>query len=92
MAIHTGEFSVSEGLSFLRQMEVIADRYAEQKLHQMKKLGLLPPNEIIPKGFYKSLGDEHYLKIYEMTRNLLSEEDTKDSDRISQILYEKLKS
>jgi hypothetical protein len=91
MAIHTGEFSVSEGLSFLRQMEVTADRYAEQKLHQLKKLGLISPNEIIPKGFYKSLGDEHYFKIYEMTKNLLSEEDTKDPERISQILYDKLK-
>jgi hypothetical protein len=91
MAIHTGEFSVSEGLSFLRQMEVTADRYAEQKLLQMKKLGLLSPNEIIPKGFYKSLGDEHYFKIYEMTKNLLSEENTKDPEIISQILYEKLK-
>jgi len=91
VGIHTGVFSVSEGLTFLRRMEITADRYAEKKLTQMKILGLFPQKEIIPKGFYKSLGDEHYKKIYEMTKNLLSEENTQDPDEISRILYDKLK-
>lgn len=91
MSIHTGQLSVSEGLSFLKTMEITADRFAEKKLLHMKKLGLFPTNEIIPKGFYKSLGDEHYSKIYEMTKKILSEENTTDPDKICQVLYEKLR-
>ena len=56
----------------------------------MKKLGLLSENEIIPKGFYKSLGDEHYRRVYEFTKELISEESTNDPNEISRILYEKL--
>lgn len=90
MGIHTGDLSIPEGLKFLKEMEITADRFAEKKLIQMKRLNLLSQNEIIPKGFYKSFGDEHYQRVYEFTKDLISKENIKDPNEISQILYEKL--
>lgn len=90
LKIQMGRMDRESSISFLRQIETVADEYAERKLREMKKLNFLPQTEIIPKGFYKTLKDQDYEKMIDVSKKLLEGEDIKDHKNVSKILQRKI--
>jgi hypothetical protein len=89
--LYTGELSPQEAIDFMRNVEIVADEYATRKIRKMISLGLIPKPMEVPQGFYKHYTDAQFNQIIKMILQYLEGEDISDPERISEIVFNKLK-
>lgn len=90
LKVHMGLFNKTDSISFMKQIEIVADDFAERKIKEMKKLGLIELNQIVPKGLYKSFKDSDFEKLIDISVKLLENEQFDNHEHVANILYRKI--
>lgn len=89
---YLGDIDVKEAAMAMKQIEITADEFAERKVREFVKSGLLSPNDVsIFNGFYKKAPLMHFEKLITQVKDKIKESGVTDFDGISNIFYNMIK-
>jgi hypothetical protein len=89
---YLGEIDVKEAAIAMKQIEMTADEFAERKVREFVKLGLLNSNEVsMFNGFYKRAPLMYFEKLITQIKEKIKESGVTDFDGISTIFYNMIK-
>ena len=89
---YLGEIDVKDAAIAMKQIEMTADEFAERKVRQFVKLGLLNPSEVsMFNGFYKKAPLMYFEKLITQIKEKIKESGVTDFDGVSNIFYNMIK-
>jgi hypothetical protein len=89
---YLGDIDVKDAAVAMKQIEMIADEFAERKVREFVKLGLLNSNDTsMFNGFYKKAPLMHFEKLITQIKEKIKELGINDFDGVSNIFYNMIK-
>lgn len=88
---YIGEIDLKDAAEAMKKIEIIADEFANRKVREFVKMGLIGSNEFRFPGMYKNVPVSHFEKLIEASRNEIKKVGYKDFNTISDVFYNMVK-
>lgn len=88
--VYTDKISITDAAKWMKNVEVIADEFAERKCKEFIKLGYI--NTMSFNKFYNKVGLDYFENFIYMTKSELKNKNLTSHDEISSYFYNKVKS
>lgn len=89
--VYIGELSDEDAAKWMSDTEIIADEFATRKIREFVKLGLIKPNTKIPKGFYKMMKPQMFIKLILKVKEKIEQSGITDKVSVSELFYNMVK-
>lgn len=89
--LYHDDVPLETAVDLMYKIEVVADEFATRKLREMVKEGYLSKNLTLPTGNYKTTPKETFVNMIGMVREMIKNIDYRDTNELSEKLYELIK-